>query len=172
MQREIDHLNKKLRHAQRRWTPSQSDSSSDGEKDGSYRRRSRTPPSESFSYEEEYHCERRYNSPTRKGQESYEQSIELDFQVALHAQDWRGNASSVVPSANVHHLQWSNKPCEACEPFQSKNGYPLQRWSFDVQGVPIQFGTRGDEVVRRPKGRFHRFLQGAHPSIWLSFYYV
>ena len=27
-------------------------------------------------------------------------------------------------------------------------------------------------MVLRPKGQFHRFLQGAHSCIWLSFYYV
>ena len=67
MQRDIDHLEKELCHTWRRWTPSQSDSFSDGEKDGSYRRRSRTPLSESFSYEEEHHCERGYKSSTHKG---------------------------------------------------------------------------------------------------------
>ena len=67
MQKEIDHLKKELRHARRRRTPSHSDSSSDGEKDGSYRRRSGTPLSESFSYEEEHHCECRYKSPTPRG---------------------------------------------------------------------------------------------------------
>ena len=35
MQRKIDHLKKELRHAQRRRTPSRSDSSSSDEKDGS-----------------------------------------------------------------------------------------------------------------------------------------
>ena len=53
MQREINHLKKELRYARRRRTPSQSNSSSDDEKDGSYRLRSRTPPSESFLYEED-----------------------------------------------------------------------------------------------------------------------
>ena len=70
MQKEINHLNKELRHAQRRRTPSQSDSSSDSEKDGSYRHRSRTPPSKSFSYEKKHHNERRYKSSTRKGLEN------------------------------------------------------------------------------------------------------
>ena len=56
MQRKIDHLKKELHHEWRRQTPSHSGSSSDGEKDSSYRRRSRTPPSESFLYEEEHHC--------------------------------------------------------------------------------------------------------------------
>ena len=67
MQREIDHLKEELRHARWRWTLSQFDSSSDNEKDGSYRRRSRTPPSEFFSYEEERHRECRYKSSTRRG---------------------------------------------------------------------------------------------------------
>ena len=67
MQREIDHLKRKLCHAQRRQTPSLSDSSSDDEKDSSYRRRSRTPPSESFSYEDEHHGECRCKSPTNRG---------------------------------------------------------------------------------------------------------
>ena len=57
MQREIDQLKKKLCHAQRKRTPTPSDSSSDDEKDIDYRRRSRTPPNESFSYEEEHHSE-------------------------------------------------------------------------------------------------------------------
>ena len=67
MQKEIDHLKKELCHAWRKWTPSQFNSSSDSEKDGSYCCRLRTPPSESFSYEEEHHHNRRYKSPTRRG---------------------------------------------------------------------------------------------------------
>ena len=67
MQRKINHLKKALRQAWRRRTPSRSDSSSDCEKDGSYRRRSRTPPSESFSYEEEHHRECKYKSLTHRG---------------------------------------------------------------------------------------------------------
>ena len=67
MQREIEHLKRKLRHAQQRWTPSPSDSSSDDEKDSSYRRRSWTPSSESFSYEEEHNREHRYKSPNHRG---------------------------------------------------------------------------------------------------------
>ena len=54
MHLEIDHLKRSLRHAWREQAPSNSDFFSDGEKDGS---RSRTPPSESFSYDEDYHHE-------------------------------------------------------------------------------------------------------------------
>ena len=67
MQLKIDELKKKLRHTWRRQTPSNSDVSSDDEGDVSYKRRSRTPPSESFSYDEEHHHERRYKSLPHKG---------------------------------------------------------------------------------------------------------
>jgi len=67
MQLEIDHLKRKLHHERRRRTPSHSDFSSDDEEDGSYRRRSMTPLSESFSYEEEYHCEHRDRNKSSRG---------------------------------------------------------------------------------------------------------
>ena len=66
MQREIENLKKKLRHAQWKRTPSSSNVSSNDENDASYRQRSRTPPSESFSYEEEHH-KWRYKSLPHKG---------------------------------------------------------------------------------------------------------
>lgn len=67
MQLEIDHLKRKLCCEQRRRTPSNSDFSSGDEEDGSYRPRSRTPPSESFSCDEGYYRERRNKSPSYKG---------------------------------------------------------------------------------------------------------
>ena len=67
MQLEIDHLKRKLRYERKRRTPSISDFSSDGKEDGNYRRRSKTPPSESFSYDEDYHHERRNRSSSSKG---------------------------------------------------------------------------------------------------------
>ena len=54
MQHEIDNLKKKLRRAQRRQTSFGSESSSKDTEDDTYRRRSRTPPSETFSGDEEY----------------------------------------------------------------------------------------------------------------------
>ena len=54
MQREIDDLKKQLCRAQQKWSPSSSDVSSNDEEDTIYRKRSRTPSSESFSCEEEY----------------------------------------------------------------------------------------------------------------------
>ena len=67
MQLEIDNLKRKLCHERRRRTPSNSGFSSSDEGDSSYRPKSRTPPSESFSYDEDYHHERKNRSSSSKG---------------------------------------------------------------------------------------------------------
>ena len=67
LQREIDDLKKKLRRAQRKQTPSSSDVSSNDDGDASYRKCSETPPSESYSYEEEHSRNRRWRSPSGRG---------------------------------------------------------------------------------------------------------
>ena len=59
MQLEIDHLKRSLCHERRRQAPSNSDYSSNDEKDASYKQRSRTPSSESFSYDKDYRHERK-----------------------------------------------------------------------------------------------------------------
>ena len=59
-------MRRKLRHKQRRRTPSSSESPSDDD-DGSYRPRSRTTPNESFSYDEDCPYRRRSRSPSRRG---------------------------------------------------------------------------------------------------------
>ena len=55
MQQEIDDLKKKLRRAQRKQSPSSSVVSFYDDEDRNYRQRSRTPPSKTFSYEDEHH---------------------------------------------------------------------------------------------------------------------
>ena len=67
MQREIDELKKELRHAWRRHSSPNSELSSEETDNATYRRRSRTPPSEIFSCDEEYHHRRRNKSPPHKG---------------------------------------------------------------------------------------------------------
>ena len=67
MQREIDDLKRQLRRAQRKQSPPNSDVSSNDKEDVIYRQRSRTPPSESFSCEEEHLHKRKCRSPSRKG---------------------------------------------------------------------------------------------------------
>ena len=67
MQREIDELKKKLRRARQRRSSPESESSSEETNDATYRRQSRTPPSETFSGDEEYSSHKRKNkSPTHK----------------------------------------------------------------------------------------------------------
>ena len=65
LQREINDLKKKLRRAQRKRSPSSSDTSEEG--NDKYRQRSRTPPSKTFSYEEEHHHKCSHKSPSCKG---------------------------------------------------------------------------------------------------------
>ena len=67
MQREIDDLKKRLRRAQRKQTPSSSDVSSNDDEDVSYKQRSGTPPSESYSCEEEHSHKKRQMSPSGRG---------------------------------------------------------------------------------------------------------
>ena len=67
MQREIDELKKELRHAWRRHSSPNSELSSEETDNATYRRRSRTLPSETFSYNEEYHLRNMNKSPPHKG---------------------------------------------------------------------------------------------------------
>ena len=67
MQREIVELKKELHHSQRRCSSPDSELSSKETDDATYRRRSRTPPSETFSCDEEYRHRRRNKSPPHKG---------------------------------------------------------------------------------------------------------
>ena len=66
MQREIDELKRQLRRAQQKQSPPNSDVSSNDEEDTIYKQRSRTPPSESFSCEEEHLHKRKRRSPSRR----------------------------------------------------------------------------------------------------------
>ena len=66
-QLEIDDLKKKLCRAQWKQTPSSSNMSSSDKENDNYRQRSRTPPSETFSYDEEHHYKSRNKSPPCKG---------------------------------------------------------------------------------------------------------
>ena len=67
MQREIDELKKKLHRAQRRHSSPDSKPSSEETDDATYKRRFRTPPSETFSGDEEYSHKHKNKSPTHKG---------------------------------------------------------------------------------------------------------
>ena len=76
LQQEIDDLKKRLRRAQRRRLSPNPDTSN--EKDNEYRRRSRTPPNETFSYEEEKPHKHSHKSPSYKGLANDAMSKALD----------------------------------------------------------------------------------------------
>ena len=67
LQREIEDLKKKFCRAQRKQTPLSSDVSSNDEGDASYRECSETPPSESYSYDEEHSHKWRRKSSSGRG---------------------------------------------------------------------------------------------------------
>ena len=67
MQREINNLKRKLCHAQRRQSHPNPDLPFDDESDDDYRQRLRTPPSETFSHEEEHYQRRKRRSPSPRG---------------------------------------------------------------------------------------------------------
>ena len=67
MQLEIDRL-RRLCHERRIATPSSSSPSSNDDSDISYRPRSKTPSSESFSCDKDHHYRRRRESPPHQGQ--------------------------------------------------------------------------------------------------------
>ena len=67
MQEEIDDLKKQLHQAKQKQHPSNSDVSSGDEEDTVYRQRSRTPPSESFSCEDEDFHQKKRRSLSHKG---------------------------------------------------------------------------------------------------------
>ena len=67
MQLKIDCLRRRLRRKQRGGTPLSFGPSSDDDSDNSYQPRSKTPPSESFSCDEDRHYRRRRESPPHKG---------------------------------------------------------------------------------------------------------
>ena len=67
MQKEIDHLKRSLRHEHRRRAPSNFDYYFDDEEDKDYRQRLRTPPSESFSYDEDYRYGCKNNNLSSRG---------------------------------------------------------------------------------------------------------
>ncbi|XP_030970989.1 uncharacterized protein LOC115991437 [Quercus lobata] len=66
MQREINELKRELSHVRRRHSLPNSKLSSEETDGASYRQRSKTPSSETFSHDKEYNHRRRYKSPPRR----------------------------------------------------------------------------------------------------------
>ena len=105
MQREIDDLKKQLHQAKKKQYPSNSDVSSNDEKDTVYKQRSRTPQSESFSCEDEYFHQRKLRSPSHKGVGTdVMKGSEPNLEITLYTGNRKGETSQTFPPVNVHHV--------------------------------------------------------------------
>ena len=121
MQLKIDHLKRKLRHERRRRTPS----NSDDKEDGSYKSRSRTSPSESFSYDEDYNHERKIG----EGRLS-RRFTQSTFTMYNGRTDLVENVSHFNQRMTVH----SKNEALMCKVFPSRLGLMAMKW-FDGLGV-------------------------------------
>ena len=148
MQREIDDLKKRLRRAQRKQTLSSSDVSSNDDEDASYRKRSKTPPSESYSCEEEHSRKRRRMSPSRRGvgtnvmKKTLSQISKSPFTQGIEkAKLPRRFHQPTFTMYNGH-----TDPVEHVSQFKQKIVIHSQDKAF-VQSISLQLGTDADEMV-------------------------
>ena len=79
MQLEIDCLRRRLRSERRRGTPSSSSPSSDDDSDNSYCSRSRIPPNESFSCDQDHHYKQRRKSHRGLGNDAIGRALNQIF---------------------------------------------------------------------------------------------
>ena len=112
-------LKKKLRRAWRRRSSPDFKPSSEETNDATYRRRSRTPPSETFSGDKEYSHKHKNKNPTHKGLRNNAMNKALN-QVAkspFHTKDRRCKPPSAISSTDLLPLQRSNGSNGARQPF-------------------------------------------------------
>ena len=125
MQLEIDRLRRRLRYEQQRRTSSDSGPFSNDDGDSSYRPRSRTPPSESFLYDEDRHYKQRSKSHLSKVQAMMlwvgllDKSLNHRFLVKLKGESFLGN------------LLNQNSPCIMAEwTLWSTSATSTREWPF------------------------------------------
>ena len=107
MQLGIDHLRRKLRCKKRGGTPSSSESHFNDD-DDSYRSRSRTPPSESFSCDKDRHHRWRSRSPSHRGlgNDAMSRALHQISKSPFTRRIEGGKTSLAVYSTNIYHVQW------------------------------------------------------------------
>ena len=110
IQREINNLKRKLCHAQRRRSYPNPDLPFDDESDDDYRQRLRTPPSETFSHEEEHYQRRKRRSPSPRGLGHNAMSIALD---------------QLSKSPFTRRIERATLPRRFQQPVQPKDGRPV-----------------------------------------------
>ena len=171
LQLEIDRLRRRLCRKQRRRTPSDSNLSFNDKGDGSYKPRSKTPPSESFSYDEDCHYKRRSKSPCRKGlgndaisralsqisKSSFTCRIEGGKLPRCFAQPtftmYNGRTDPVEHVSHFNQRMAVHSKSEAlmCKVFQSSLGPVAMRWFDDLKEGSI---NSVKELTRAFRARF------------------
>ena len=158
MQREIDELKKKLRHARRRRSSFESESSSGDTEDVTYKQRSRTPPSEAFSGDKEYSSYRsKSKSTSHKGLGNKAMNEALN-QVAKSPFTRRIEGTSLPRRFNqptfslyngrtdpVEHVSHFNQKMAVhskdealmCKIFPSSLGPMAMRWFNGLRAIPL-----------------------------------
>ena len=160
MQREIDELKKKLHRARRRRSSFGSEYSSEDTEDVTYRQRSRTPPSENFSVDEEYNSYRRKSKSSSHRGLGNKAMNEALSQVAKSPFTWRIEGASLPRRFNqptfslyngrtdsVEHVSHFNKKMvvhsrdEAlmCKIFPSNLGPMAMRWFNGLRANSIDY---------------------------------
>ena len=179
MQHEIDDLKKKLSLVQRRPSPSSSGVSSNEDEDQNYRQRSRTPPSETFSYEDGHHHRRRCKDPSGTSLGNDVMSKALDqiskspfmckiegarlprwfHQLTFALYNGQTDPVEHVSQFNQRMAVYSNNEALMCKVFPSNLGPAVMRWfnglktnSIDSYKQLIQaFGSRFITNTRVPQ---------------------
>ena len=144
MQLEIDHLKRKLLHERQRQTPSNSNFSSDDKENGSCRPTSRTPPSESFSYDEDYHhkCRNRGSSSKGLGNDAMSKALNQISTSPFSRRIERGRLPRQFTHPPVEHVSHFNQRMTVhsknetliCKVFPSSLRPVAMRW-FDGLGA-------------------------------------
>ena len=139
--------------AQRRRSPSSTDISSDDEEDGNYRQRSRTPLSETFSYEDEHHHRRKRKVSSSRGLGNDVMSKALDqiskspftlkiegarlpwrfHQLTFTLYNGRTNPIEHVTQFNQRIAVHSKNETLMCKVFPSSLGHVAMRWFNDLK---------------------------------------
>ena len=179
LQREIADLKRELRHVRRERSPPCSEPSSEESDGASYRRRSRTPPSETFSYEEEHSHRHRPKSPPSRGLGNNVMNKALS---QVSKSPFTGNIEDAVlprrfhqptfslydgrsdPVEHVNHFSqkmaiYSKDKALVCKFFPSSLGPVVMRWFNGLRANSIEsfkkltraFGARFITCCRVPR---------------------
>ena len=172
-------MKKKLCRAQRKQSPSSSVLSSNDDKDRNYRQRSRTPPSKTFSYEDEQHHRRKRKDPSGSSLGNDVMSKALDqiskspftrkieeaglpqwvHQLTFTLYNGQTDPVEHVSQFNQRMAVYSNNEALMCKVFPSSLGPATMRWfnglktnSIDSYKQLIQaFGSRFITNTRVPQ---------------------